>query len=192
MSPEEGPEESPGETGGTGTGGTGTVSPPAAEPGARRTLRTRVAVVAGVLVVAAVAVVVWLVGSTAPFSVEEPRPEQAVPAGQPVRAAGEAGDVENGSLFVLAAEPGQGGQEIFTIGDRPVVDPDEGRWDGAVTPPAASGAGPVRVVVVRADPLCGRQLDEMGAADQGARRFYGPIPEGCAVLATVPVRVEGG
>lgn len=184
MSPEEGSEE---------TGRTGTVPPPAADPEARRTLRTRVAVVVGVLAVAAVAVVVWLlVGSTAPFSVEEPRPEQAVPAGQPVRAAGEAGDVENGSLFVLAAEPARGGQEIFTIGDRPVVDPDEGRWDGAVTPPAASGAGPVRVVVVRADPVCGRQLDEMGAADQGARRFYGPIPEGCEVLATIPVRVEGG
>lgn len=149
----------------------------------------RLLIGAGVLLVAVAALVVWLVGSSAPFSVEEPRPDQAVSAGAPVRAAGEAGDVGDGALFVLAAEAGPGGTEIFTIGDRPVVDADEGRWDGSVTPPASPGATGVRVVVVRADPVCGRQLDEMGAADQGARRFYGPIPDGCSVLATVPVRV---
>lgn len=166
-----------------------TDTPPADDT--RGALRVRLLIGAGVLVVAVAAVVVWLVGRTPPFSVDEPRADQAVAAGRPVRAAGEAGDVENGALFVLAAETNARGQEIFTIGDRPVVDPDEGRWDGAVAAPADAGSRPVRVVVVRADAVCGRQLDEMGAADQGARRFYGPIPAGCTVLSTIPVRVGG-
>ena len=52
-------------------------------------------------------------------------------------------------------------------------------------PPAGA---PVSVVIVRADPACGTQLDAMRAPDQGAGRFYGPLPAGCTALATVPVR----
>jgi hypothetical protein len=153
----------------------------------RRALLVRVGLAVAVLM-ATVATVLGVAGSvvaaTPPFSIDEPRPDQAVPANGVVRASGTPGDAPLGSLWVLASQPAPtAGAGIYTIGTRAIFA--HARWEGTVRTPTGAG---VAVVVVRADPACGTQLDAMRAPDQGAGRFYGPLPAGCTALATVPVR----
>lgn len=168
----------------------GPVTPPTDPADRRRALLVRGGLIVSVLVALVFGVASQVGAAVPPFSVDEPRPQQQVAAGQELRAAGAPGDAPDGSLWVLTSQPATGDAVLYTIGGRAsFVD---GRWSGSVTPPEARADAPVAVVVVRSDPTCGVQLDEMSADPEAGGRFYGPLPSGCTALATVPVQVTGG
>jgi len=154
----------------------------------RRTLLVRGGLVLAVVVAIVFGVVTQVVAAVPPFSVDEPRPQQATAAGQELRASGAPGDAPDGSLWVLASQP-SGAAELYTIGGRAAFA--DGRWSGTVVPPAARADAPVAVVIVRSDPSCGTELDAMASSQEAQGRFYGPLPAGCTAVATVPVQVSG-
>lgn len=163
------------------------ITPPCDGADGRRTLLVRAGLVVAVLVAIVFGVASQVVAATPPFSVDEPRPDQPVAAGEALRASGSPGDAPEGSLWVLAAQPSSpAGTELYTIGGRATLA--DGRWSGTVTIPATRPGAPVAVVIVQSDPTCGTQLDAMAADQESAGRFYGPLPAGCTALATVPLR----